>query len=128
MPGTRLDVRDILEAMDVFALPSRWEGMPNALMEAMAAGRPVVASDIDGIRELIRHGETGWRVPPGDPEALARTLLGMLADRKRASQVGRAALAYIQESFSLDRMVDAYAQLCREGLERATRRREARHR
>lgn len=125
MPGARLDVRDVLEAMDVFALPSRWEGMPNSLMEAMAAGRPVVASDIDGIRELIQHGETGWRVPPGNPDALAQTLLEVLADRPRAARVGRAARACIQERFSLDRMADAFARLYREGLEQSARRREA---
>ena len=125
MPGARLDVRDVLEAMDVFALPSRWEGMPNALMEAMAAARPVVASDIDGIRELIRHGETGWRVPPGDPGALARRLLEVLADRERAAQVGRAARAYILERFSLDRMADAFAQLYREGLAQNGHRQDA---
>jgi glycosyltransferase involved in cell wall biosynthesis len=120
MPGTRLDVRDVLEAMDVFVLPSRWEGMPNALMEAMTAGRPVIASDIDGIRELIKHGETGWRVPPGDPAALAQTITEVLADRTRAAQVGRAASAHIQEHFSIERMADAYAQLYREGLGKHT--------
>jgi glycosyltransferase involved in cell wall biosynthesis len=124
MPGTRLDVRDILEAMDLFALPSRWEGMPNALMEAMAAGRPVVASDIDGIRELIRHGETGWRVPSGNPDELAQTMIGVLADRARAARVGQAALAHIQQGYSLDRMADAYAQLYREGLDKSAFRRE----
>lgn len=125
MPGTRLDVRDVLEAMDVFVLSSRWEGMPNALMEAMAAGRPVIASDIDGIRKLIQHGETGWRVPPGDPATLAQTIFEVLADRPRAAQVGRAALEHVREHFSIERMADAYARLYREGLETSALRREA---
>ncbi len=116
MPGTRHDVRDILEAIDLFTLPSRWEGMPNALMEAMAAGRPAVASDIDGIRELIGDSETGWLVPPGDPEALARTMFEILADRERAARVGRAAAARIQERFSVERMADAYESLYRAAL------------
>jgi glycosyltransferase involved in cell wall biosynthesis len=122
MPGARDDVRDILESIDLFALPSRWEGMPNALMEAMAAGRPAVASDIDGIRELIRHGETGWRVPPGDVDVLARTMLDILADRERAAQVGRTARAHVERHFSLDRMAYAYETLYRQGVEARARR------
>ena len=116
LPGVRYDVSEILQAIDVFALPSRWEGMPNALMEAMAAGKPVVASDIDGIRELISHGETGWRVPPGNVDVLAQTMLEILSNRERAAQVGRAASMHMQRNFSIDRMADAYAQLYRDSL------------
>jgi len=122
MPGARHDVRNLLEAIDVFAMPSRWEGMPNALMEAMAAGRPVVASDIDGIRELIRHGETGWCIPPGNADALAQTIIDIIADRQRSAQVGRAASAHMQRHFSIEGMADAYAQLYRDGLNNSGRR------
>jgi glycosyltransferase involved in cell wall biosynthesis len=118
MPGARTDVRDLLGAMDVFALPSRWEGMPNALMEAMAAGLPVVASDVDGVRELIREGETGWRVPAGDPEAMAEGLLSVLGDGDRAVRAGHAAQAYMQERFSPDSMAEAFAALYRNGVSR----------
>ena len=117
MPGTRDDVRDILEAMDLFALPSHWEGMPNALMEAMAAGRPVVASNVDAIPELVVDGVTGWLVPPGDPNALARTIENVLADRGRAAEVGQAGMAHVLRNFSVDAMANAYERLYRMGLQ-----------
>ena len=122
MPGARDDICDILPAIDLFALPSHWEGMPNALMEAMAAGRPVVASDIDGIRALVEHGESGWLTPPGAPEVLAQTMLDVLADREVAEQVGRRAMARMQEEFSIGRMADAYEELYRAGLDKARQR------
>lgn len=114
--GTRRDIRDILDAVDLFALPSLWEGMPNALMEAMAAGRPVVASDIDAIRELVVHGKTGWMVRPGDADDLARCMMDVLADPGRAAEIGQAGLRHVREHFSLDGMADAYATLYRDGL------------
>ena len=119
MPGVREDVADVLSALDLFALPSLWEGMPNALMEAMAAARPVIASDLDGIRELVSDGETGWRVPPGDVPALAEALLRALADPARAAQLGRAAREHMEARFSLARMAEAYEAVYRECLERA---------
>ena len=121
MPGIRADVEDVLAAMDLFALPSRWEGMPNALLEAMAAARPVVASDVDGIRELIVQDETGWRVPPGDVPALAAALLDGLADPGRAARLGLAARTWVQAHASLERMADAYEAVYRDHLERAGR-------
>lgn len=124
MPGVRHDVRDILEAIDLFVLPSRWEGMPNALMEAMAAGRPAIASAIDGICELMTDGETGWLIPPGDIEALARTMSEVLTDLDRAARVGRAAAEHIQEHFSIERMADAYELLIARDWMRADRRTE----
>ncbi len=117
--GTRRDVRDILEAVDLFALPSLWEGMPNALMEAMAAGRPVIASDIDAIRELVIHGKTGWMVSPGDADGLARGMMDILADPGRAADIGQAGLRHVREHFSLESMADAYATLYRDGLKNA---------
>ena len=128
MPGTRDDVRDILEAMDLFALPSHWEGMPNVLMEAMAAGRPVVASNVDAIPELVIDGVTGWLVPPGDPSALARTIDSVLADRNRAAEVARAGMAHVLRNFSVNSMVSAYERLYRGGLQAPTAGSKARYR
>ena len=122
MPGSRNDISDILPAIDLFALPSHWEGMPNALMEAMAAGRPVVASNIDGIRELVVHGETGWLTPPGASDSLAQTMIEALADPEGAAQVGQRAKARMQKEFSIERMADAYEQLYRTGLEKGRQR------
>lgn len=126
--GTRRDVRDILDAVDLFALPSLWEGMPNALMEAMAAGRPVVASDIDAIRELVLHGKTGWMVRPGDSEDLARVLIDALSDPRRAAAIGEAGQDHVRRHFSLDGMADAYAALYRAGLDGRRQGRKAHNR
>lgn len=123
--GTRRDVRDILGAIDLFALPSLWEGMPNALMEAMAAGRPAIASDTDAIRELVIDRKTGWMVKPGDVEGLARTMIEILGDRHLAAEIGHAGMLYVQRHFSLDRMADAYTALYRAGLEKRAPRLEA---
>ena len=119
MPGIRDDVDDVLSAIDCFALPSRWEGMPNALLEAMAAARPVVASDIDGIRDLVADGETGWRTPPDDVPALATALLRALDLPDLAARLGQNARAWVQTHASLDQMADAYADAYRSLLDRA---------
>lgn len=89
--GHRTDVPDLLAACDVFALPSLYEGSSLAVLEAMAARRPVVSSAIGGTDELIADGEDGVLVPPGDAEALAEALRPLLADqRSRATLAGRA--------------------------------------
>ncbi|NKE63202.1 glycosyltransferase, partial [Lentzea sp. PSKA42] len=75
--GTRTDVRDLLEAADVTVLTSDWEGMPIALLESLAAGRPVVASDVDGVREVLSGGG-GVLVPRRNPEQTAKALRGLL--------------------------------------------------
>jgi len=93
--GHREDVPDLLAAMDVFTLPSLSEGMPNALLEAMAAGKPVVATRVGGSAELVSDGETGLLVPPGAPEALAEVLAGLRADPARAARLGEAARAAV---------------------------------
>lgn len=106
--GVRSDLPALYAALDVYAHPALFEGMPNAVMEAMAAGLPVVATEADGTRALIRDRVTGWLVPTGDADALAARLQEVLADPERARQVGAAAAAYIRENFSVDRMVNAF--------------------
>ncbi len=115
--GAVADVRTPLAAMDVFLLPSRAEGMSNALLEAMAAGRPVVATAVGGTREAVDADRTGILVPPGDPAALAAAALGLLADPVRAAAVGGAARRSVEEGFSARRMVAALEQLYTERLE-----------
>ena len=119
MPGTREDVPDLLAAMDVFALPSRWEGMPNALMEAMSAGLPVVATAVDGIRDLVVDGESGWLVAPGDVPALAEAMARALADPAWAARMGRAARERMETHFPLGRMAEAYEKAYRDLLRRS---------
>lgn len=103
--GVREDITDILAAADLFVLPSLSEGFPFVLLEALAMGRPVVASRVNGVPELIEDHKTGLLVPPRDPQALARAIRDMLSDPAAASKLGAAGRALVQERFTVDRMV-----------------------
>jgi starch synthase (maltosyl-transferring) len=105
--------------MDVYVQPSLYEGMPNALMEAMAAGRPIVATAVDGINELVIPGETGWLVPPAEPRPLAMAILHALTDTETASRAGCAAARRMAQGFSIEGMVDAYDEMYRGLVEEA---------
>ncbi len=104
--GFRNDVPDLLAAFDVFALPSLWEGLSISLIEALAAGKPIVATDIDGNREVIEHEETGLMVPPADVPALATALGTLLTDRSLAARLAGRARRSAETRFSFDRMVE----------------------
>lgn len=105
------NVAALLAETDVFALPSDSEAFPNALLEAMAAGVPAVASSVGGIVEVIEHGRTGLCVPPRDPAALASALLQMLDAPDTARAMGRAAREAVAARFSFDGMVGAFERL-----------------
>lgn len=109
--GHREDVPALLSQADVFVLPSRSEAFPNAVTEAMAAGLPVVATAVGGIPELVSHGETGWLVSTGDAMAVAHALLNLLDDPARAAEFGQAGRRRIEDTYSFDRMVDAFSSL-----------------
>lgn len=87
----------LLQLSDVVVLPSLSEGLPVVLLEAMAYGRPIVATDVGGTRELIEDGRTGLLVRPRDPAALASAVRTLLADRSRADEMGRAASAWLRQ-------------------------------
>ncbi|MBD3162427.1 MAG: glycosyltransferase, partial [Candidatus Eisenbacteria bacterium] len=105
LPGATHDATAALADFDLFVLPSLWEGLPLTLLEAMAAGLPVIASDVDGIPEAVSEGKDGLLVPPRDPAALARAILGLLRDPDRAARLGAAARRTVETRFTLDRMV-----------------------
>ncbi len=109
--GFRSDVPDILRATDLFVLASRWEGMPNALLEAMAAGVPAIGTRVEGTEDVIQDGETGLLVAPRDPRALAEAMKSLLTDRDRAQTLGRAAREHVRTHFSLDAMVHRHEDL-----------------
>jgi glycosyltransferase involved in cell wall biosynthesis len=106
--GQRDDVPARLADADIFVLPSRSEALPNAVLEAMAAGLPVVASDVGGIPELISHDRTGLLVPPGDTAALAGALLRVMNETGLAPRLGEAARVAVETRYSFDRMVTAF--------------------
>ena len=86
--GTRDDVPGLLKAADVFVFPSRTEGLPNAVLEAMVAGCAVVTTDVPGCRDLVMHRESGLLVPYSDTLALAESILHLLRDRELAARLG----------------------------------------
>jgi glycosyltransferase involved in cell wall biosynthesis len=102
--GMHRDVGPYLGAMNVFALASRWEGMPGALVEAMAVGLPVVATRVGGIPEVVTDGVDGLLVPAGDPRALALAI----GRAKTMPELGQRAKETARERHSLEAMVDAY--------------------
>ena len=114
------DVPARLADADLFVLPSRSEAFPNALLEAMAAGLPVVASGVGGILELVDDGRTGLRTPPGDAPALAERLVRLMSAPADAQALGDAARERVRAHYSFDRMVDAFERLYLTELERRT--------
>lgn len=113
--GRRRDVRDLMEACDVVVLPSRFEGLPVALLEAMAAGRPVVATRIGGVEEVVTPDEDGILVEPGDAPALAGAIHRLLTDVEAARRIGAEAARTIRERFSAGamcrRVMEIYADV-----------------
>jgi glycosyltransferase involved in cell wall biosynthesis len=97
-----------MAAMDVVLLCSKTEGMPLVPIEAMAAGRPAVVTDVGGCREAVADGETGYVVPPGEAAPLAEALGRLLGDPALRARMGAAGRARFERLFSLDRMVRAY--------------------
>jgi glycosyltransferase involved in cell wall biosynthesis len=109
--GYRSDIPDLLASSDLFVLPSLFEGLPLSILEAMAAGRPVIASAIGGNDEAVVHGGTGLLVPPADPDALAQAIRLLLSDASLARCFGAAGRAHAQREFSARRMVDRVTQV-----------------
>jgi glycosyltransferase involved in cell wall biosynthesis len=111
LPGERADVPDVMRGLDCFALPSLAEGISNTILEAMASGLPVVATDVGGNAELVVDGQTGELVPSGDVQAMAASIAGLASDPARAAAMGAAGRLRVERHFSLPAMVDAYRQL-----------------
>ena len=108
--GRQSDVLPWLRQMDLFVLPSLWEGFPLVIMESMAAGVPVIATDIEGTRDLVQPGHNGWLVPPGDPPALARQIIAALRELPTRAKIAAQALASLAP-VSIDRVAAQYDRL-----------------
>jgi glycosyltransferase involved in cell wall biosynthesis len=119
LPGHRADARALLDAADVFVLPSRHEGMPLALLEAMDAGLPVVATRVPGCTEVVVDGVTGLLVPPEDPPALAAAIARLLADPALGRRMARAGRLRYLESFTSASMAARTAAVYERELARA---------
>ena len=123
--GTRRDLPEIYRALDLFVQPSLWEGLPLALLKAMGAGLPVVATRVSGSREAIVDGVNGCLVAPGDPEALARAILELRRHPEARRRLGDAARRTVAARYSLEAMLhrleDLYLDLWRRGNSRLMR-------
>ena len=112
--GIRKDIPAVLAAIDLLVFSSRWEGLPVALMEGMAAGKPIVSTDVGGVSDVAIAEETAILVQPGDPSALAEACLRILRDPSLGQRFGSAGLTRIRERYSLDAMVNNTQRLYEE--------------
>jgi glycosyltransferase involved in cell wall biosynthesis len=114
LPGFRGDLDQLLPNADLFVLPSFTEGLPNVVLEASAAGVPVVATAVGGTPEVVAHGRTGLLVPPGDATALAERIIELLRDEPRRRQLGAAGRQLVGARFSFEAQTAAYLRLFEE--------------
>jgi glycosyltransferase involved in cell wall biosynthesis len=108
LEGNQSDIERYLVSADVFVLPSRWEGLPVALLEAMRAGLPVVAARVEGVEEVVQHEIQGLLVPPGDSGALGDAVLNLVERPDRRVSMGEAARKRINEFYTIDIMCERY--------------------
>ena len=115
--GQRNNIPELLNACDFFVLPSLLEGLPLSVLEAMSASKPVIATDIDGINEIIIDGENGLLVPPGDSKALAEKIKLLLSDKSLAKRLAVSGKETIMKNFTSEKMVkgvtDIYCEIIR---------------
>jgi glycosyltransferase involved in cell wall biosynthesis len=114
--GRRADVPELLACCDSSALPSQAEAFPNALLESMSAGLPVVATAVGGSKEVIENGQNGLLVPPGNPEALAAAILRLVRDPRLAMKLAVAGQYDMRKHFSFERLIAEVEQLYKEPL------------
>jgi glycosyltransferase involved in cell wall biosynthesis len=106
LTGEREDAAELLSIFDVFVLPSLWEGLPYVLMEASSLGKPIVATDVEGVNEIIEDGKTGMLVPPRNSKNLAEAVIRLLDEKNFASKLGESAKKLIPPRYRLSKMVE----------------------
>jgi len=116
--GFRTDIPDVLNALDLFLMPSISEGLGTAVIEAAAAGLPIIASNVGGLPDIITQGVQGWLVPPARPPALAEAILRFYHDRALARRCAQAAAAKVREKFSIAALVGGTEALYSARMER----------
>lgn len=109
--GFRKDISEILGNLDIFVLPSIREGMPIITLEAMAMAKPIVASNIEGVREQIINDKTGVLVPAKNPKALAEAIISLIKDKEKAKNIGNNAREIVKEKFIVEKMVKEHEKL-----------------
>ena len=115
--GRRDDAHRLIGGADLLVNPSDVEGLPVVILEAMKLGVPVVATDVGGVSTVVRPAETGWLVPPGDPESLADAVTEATSDERATAAIVEAARQLIDEQYGIDRMVDEFESVYEEILQ-----------
>jgi glycosyltransferase involved in cell wall biosynthesis len=101
--GLRKDIPHVLSAVDAFVLSSAWEGLPNVVMEALAAAKPVVATDVGGVRELVEENKSGFIVPAKSPDALSKAMQNlMMLTASQRTEMGRHGFEHVRKTYSLE--------------------------
>lgn len=117
--GVRTDIPNLLAAADAFVLSSAWEGLPNVVMEALAAAKPVVATQVGGVPELVEENKSGFLVPPKNPEFLAEAMLRLMSlPIEMRNAMGQAGRTHVETHYALEQVVDQWEALYRELLQR----------
>ncbi|MFC1643538.1 glycosyltransferase [Chlamydiota bacterium] len=109
--GFRSDIANILNAIDIFVLPSVWEGFGLVVAEAMALSKPVVATNVDGVPEIVEDGVTGFIVEPENPEIIAKRIKDILDNPEKMDEMGKEGRIRVEDFFTVDRMVDGVENL-----------------
>jgi len=118
--GQRYDTPRLLKTMEIFVLPSLWEGLPQVVIEAMAASCPVIATDVDGTPEIITHMKDGWLVPPADANELATAIERLLKDKPLRDRLSKDGFETVKRRFDINLMVQNYHRLYLNYLQRKT--------
>jgi glycosyltransferase involved in cell wall biosynthesis len=111
LPGYREDMPRVLNSMDVFVFPTLEEAFPNAVMEAMAMRKPVVATGVGGVPDIVQDGQTGYLVPPENPGAIAEKVIALLKDKKLREEMGIKGRKFVEENASQQMMVQRLERL-----------------
>ena len=119
LAGSRSDVPDVMKSLDLFVLPSRAEGISNTILEAMASGLPVIATEVGGNAELVSNGRTGELVPAADVAGMAEMISRYVRHPGLRAKHGQAGRQRVEQDFSLDGMVRRYTSLYQSQLEMA---------
>jgi glycosyltransferase involved in cell wall biosynthesis len=125
--GFRQDIPDLLAASDSFVLPSLWEGLPMALIEAMASGLPVIATAVSGSKQVVVDGESGMLVGPGKAGELAEAILRLMSNPGLAQQLGQAAPARVAVRFGARKQADDHIALYTRERQRHSREDKEQH-
>ena len=109
--GPRLDMPELLKLFDIYVLPSLWEGLPMVLLEAMAAGCPIIATKVGGVPTVIKHGQNGSLIESENPEALASEIIKLLSNKELRNRYSENGLSQFREKFGADIMTRKYERL-----------------